>query len=106
MSSTRSLLAAMASVRAFVAAFLGSLAWFIWAETQQTSGSCYTDAHYVPSAAIALGVVVAATVSSRWPWRGRPTLRSLVCEGVAAAIWSAAGLLIAIFFAAATGCSA
>jgi hypothetical protein len=105
MSSPRAFLAALASVRAFLIAFLGCLGWFIWAETHQTNGSCYDWSHYLPSAAITLAVIVALTVASRRSWRGR-SASTLVGEGVAGAGWAALGLLVAIFFAAATSCSA
>jgi hypothetical protein len=105
MSSPGSFLAATASVRAFLAAFLGSLGWFVWAESQQTNGSCYHTSHYVPSAAITFGVIIALTVASRRPWRGQSAVLSLGL-GVATAAWTTLGLSIAIFFAGVTGCSA
>jgi hypothetical protein len=104
-SLARSFLSGLASVRAFLAAFLGSLGWFIWAEMQQTNGSCYHSSHYLPSAVITFGVIIAMTVGSRQPWRGQPAAL-LVGQGVAAAAWAAFGLLVAIFAAGATGCSA
>jgi hypothetical protein len=105
MISPRLFLAGIASVRAFLAAFLGSLGWFIWAETQQTNGSCYHTSHYVPSVAITFGVIIALTVASRRPWRGQSAALSLGL-GVATAAWTALGLSVAIFFAGVTGCSA
>lgn len=105
MRPSRPILAALASVRAFLAAFLGSLGWFIWAATQQTSSSCYDDSHYVPSAVVALVTLVALTVASRRPWREQ-SVSLLVGQGVATTVWTAFGLSIAIFFAAAIGCSA
>ena len=106
MSPVRSFVDGLRSVRGFLAAFVGSLAWFIWAETQQTGGSCYDHLHYAASATVAFCVVISTTALSRRPWRARHPLSLLVGEGVATAAWTSIGLLIAIFIAAATSCSA
>jgi hypothetical protein len=105
MSSSRAFLAGLASIRAFLAAFLGSLGWFIWSETQGTSGSCYPTSHYLPSDVVTFSTIIALTITSRRPWRARsPSL--LVAEGIAAAAWAALGLLVATVFALAAHCSA
>ena len=106
MRPVRSFVDGLRSVRGFLAAFLGSLAWFIWAETQQTGGFCYDHPHYAASAAAAFCVVISTIVLSRRPWRARRPLSLLVGEGVATAAWTSIGSLVAIFVAAATSCSA
>jgi hypothetical protein len=50
-------------LRASLFAFFGALGWFIWAVESETSRSCFSSSHYVPSAAIALSVVVALQVA-------------------------------------------
>jgi hypothetical protein len=105
MRSTRPFLAALASVRAFLTALLGSLAWFIWAATQQTNGSCYGTSHYVPSAVTTLVVMILLTVASRRPWHQTSTAL-LIGQAVATAAWSALGLSLAIWLSAAISCSA
>ena len=105
MSSPRSFLAGLTSVWAFLVGFLVSLAWFIWTETQQTSSSCGNGPDYVQSAAITFFVIIAVIAIRRRPRRGQ-TARPFLGEVIATAAWTALGLSVAIFFAAATGCSA
>jgi hypothetical protein len=60
---------------------------------------------YVQSAAIMFLVIIAVFAIRRRPRHGQ-TAWPLLGEVVATAAWTAIGLSVAIFFAAATGCSA
>jgi hypothetical protein len=104
-STSRSFLAGLTSAWAFLLGFLASLAWFIWTETQQTGSSCGNGPDYVQSAAIMFLVIIAVFAIRRRPRRGQ-TAWPFLGEVVATAAWTAIGLSVAIFFAAATGCSA
>jgi hypothetical protein len=101
--------------RAVLIAFVGALGWFIWAAAGQTNSSCFGSSHYVPSAAIALGVVVGLEVALEvfiWSFgQGPPVWRQecfyvVVGGAVATAVLTAVGLLIGEFFAGVVGCSA
>jgi hypothetical protein len=105
MSFPRALLAGLASLRAFLLAFIGSLGWLIWSATQETSSSCYSTPHYLLSDGITFAVIILLTVASRRPWRERST-PLLIGEGLAAAGWSGLGLFIVTFLALAASCSA
>jgi hypothetical protein len=101
-------------LRAFLLAFFGSLAWFIWAAADETSGSCFGSSHYVPSAATTLAIVVAAQVAIEaviWSSGGgrtseRRAMSYIASGAIATAGLMAAGLLIGGFFAEVIGCSA
>jgi hypothetical protein len=105
MSASRSFFAGLTSVWAFLTGFLASLAWFIWTETQQTSNSCSNGPDYVQSAAIMFILILAVFAIRRRPRRGQ-TAWQFLGEVLATSAWTAIGLSVAIFFAAATGCSA
>jgi riboflavin transporter FmnP len=105
MSGLRSFLAGLASIWAFLVGFLASLAWFIWTETQQTSSSCGNGPDYLQSAAITFLVIIAVIAVRRRARHGQ-TVGSFLGEVLATAAWTALDLSVAIFFAAATGCSA
>jgi hypothetical protein len=59
----------------------------------------------VQSAAIMFFVIIAVIVVRRRPQQGQ-TVGPFLGEVVATAAWTGLGLSVAIFFAAATGCSA
>ena len=104
MSPSRTFISALAC-SAFLAAFLGSLGWFIWAGTQRTDGSCYDTSHYVPSATMMLVAVVLLTIARRRP-RHRPSKPPLLGQAVATTAWTVLGLSLAVWLAAAISCSA
>lgn len=95
----------MRLVRAVLAAFFGALGWFIWTTSHQSTGACYAGSHYVPSAAVALVAITAVVVASLRPWLPGRSASLIARAVVAAAMFSAIGLLVAGWFAAVISCS-
>ena len=100
--------------RSFLIAFVAALAWFIWMATRQTNGSCFSNGHYVPPAALALCIVagfdVALEAIIRSPGDGPPSKRREVFGVVGGAAVTTAltalGLLISAYWLGVAGCSA
>lgn len=97
-------LSGLASIRAFLAAFVGSFGWLIWELTHETNRFCYGPSHYAWSAAIVAIVVIALTVASRRPWRAQHGLK-LIGEAAATAVRLAVWLSPAGWFVLVVGCS-
>jgi hypothetical protein len=89
-------------LRPLLLAFIASLLWFIWSETQGSSNSCGNGPDYVGSAALTLFVVVVFTAIRREGRTGWLVAADVLATGFCTAL----GLAVAIFFASVAHCSA